>query len=176
MIVHFQPRFSGPPVDGLCEEFREALQDTVNAKAHAVQEKWRCWCDVALCHSVLEQHHHHSHPVRKRAHFTATNPEELVSPSPHISQNERPARHIHFGYPQELTLFSSQRGTTGARSTKMAYKRSSVFVGLPDQDRGWEEVQAKTFTKWLNTKLESRQIAPMRSLATDLSDGVKLVQ
>lgn len=28
----------------------------------------------------------------------------------------------------------------------------------------------------LNTKLESRQIAPMRSLATDLSDGVKLVQ
>lgn len=37
-------------------------------------------------------------------------------------------------------------------------------------------MQAKTFTKWLNTKLESRQIAPMRSLATDLSDGVKLVQ
>ncbi|EST09277.1 EF-hand, Ca insensitive [Kalmanozyma brasiliensis GHG001] len=58
----------------------------------------------------------------------------------------------------------------------MAYKRSSVLVGLPDQDRGWEEVQAKTFTKWLNTKLESRQIPPMRSLASDLSDGVKLVQ
>ncbi|KAN0064329.1 alpha-actinin [Thecaphora frezii] len=58
----------------------------------------------------------------------------------------------------------------------MAYKRTSVLVGLPDQDRGWEEVQAKTFTKWLNTKLESRRIPPMTSLATDLSDGVKLVQ
>lgn len=58
----------------------------------------------------------------------------------------------------------------------MAYKRTSVLVGLPDQDRGWEQVQAKTFTKWLNTKLESKQIPPMASLATDLSDGVKLVQ
>ncbi|KAE8222967.1 hypothetical protein CF319_g3917 [Tilletia indica] len=58
----------------------------------------------------------------------------------------------------------------------MAYKRTSVLVGLPDQDREWEEIQAKTFTKWLNTKLESRRIAPMASLATDLSDGVKLLQ
>jgi len=31
----------------------------------------------------------------------------------------------------------------------MAYKRQSTLVGLPDQDRGWEDVQAKTFTKWL---------------------------
>ncbi|KAL9940380.1 hypothetical protein V8E36_001085 [Tilletia maclaganii] len=58
----------------------------------------------------------------------------------------------------------------------MTYKRSSVLIGLPDQDREWEEIQAKTFTKWLNTKLESRRIAPMSSLATDLSDGVKLLQ
>ncbi|PWN52989.1 hypothetical protein IE53DRAFT_384549 [Violaceomyces palustris] len=58
----------------------------------------------------------------------------------------------------------------------MAYKRTSTLAGLPDQDRGWEEVQAKTFTKWLNTKLESKQIPPMSSLSTDLSDGVKLVQ
>ncbi|KAK0546612.1 alpha-actinin [Tilletia horrida] len=58
----------------------------------------------------------------------------------------------------------------------MAYKRTSVLVGLPDQDREWEEIQAKTFTKWLNTKLESQRIPPMNSLTTDLADGVKLLQ
>ncbi|PWN93150.1 hypothetical protein FA10DRAFT_263846 [Acaromyces ingoldii] len=57
------------------------------------------------------------------------------------------------------------------------YKRASKqLVGLPDLDRGWEETQAKTFCKWLNTKLESRSIPPMVSLATDLSDGVRLIE
>ncbi|CEH16814.1 actinin-like protein [Ceraceosorus bombacis] len=55
----------------------------------------------------------------------------------------------------------------------MAYARAK---GLPDQDRGWEEVQAKTFCKWLNLKLEARDIPPMTSLATDLCNGVRLVE
>lgn len=58
----------------------------------------------------------------------------------------------------------------------MAYKRASVLAGLPDADREWEDVQAKTFCKWLNTKLESRDLPPMRSLTTDLSDGVRLIE
>ncbi|KDN41246.1 hypothetical protein K437DRAFT_238436 [Tilletiaria anomala UBC 951] len=57
-----------------------------------------------------------------------------------------------------------------------AYKRASTLMGLPDLDRGWEEVQAKTFTKWLNTKLAVRDIPPMTSLVRDLADGVLLVQ
>lgn len=58
----------------------------------------------------------------------------------------------------------------------MAYKRSSVLVGLPDQDREWEQVQAKTFTKWLNTKLQMGGHPPMKSLSSDLSNGVRLIQ
>ncbi|UZJ56823.1 hypothetical protein CBS101457_006143 [Exobasidium rhododendri] len=58
----------------------------------------------------------------------------------------------------------------------MAYKRASTLVGLPDQDRGWEDVQAKTFCKWLNTKLEARDFPPMVSLTTDLCDGVRLIE
>ncbi|KAG9035887.1 hypothetical protein FRB95_010290 [Tulasnella sp. JGI-2019a] len=37
------------------------------------------------------------------------------------------------------------------------------------------DVQARTFCKWLNTKLESNDYEPMSSL-NDLSDGVKLIQ
>lgn len=30
--------------------------------------------------------------------------------------------------------------------TSMAFKRASTLMGLPDQDRGWEEVQVSTRT------------------------------
>ncbi|KAG4301508.1 hypothetical protein PCK1_002221 [Pneumocystis canis] len=42
-------------------------------------------------------------------------------------------------------------------------------------DRSWQEVQHKTFTKWLNTKLSSNELAPAVSLKTDLSDGIRLI-
>lgn len=47
----------------------------------------------------------------------------------------------------------------------MAYKRTSVLVGLPDQDREWESVQAKTFTKWFVTSSEGRRGADGKSIA-----------
>jgi len=34
----------------------------------------------------------------------------------------------------------------------------------------------RTFCKWLNSKLETKGIPPMTSLASDLSDGVRLIQ
>lgn len=65
----------------------------------------------------------------------------------------------------------------------MAFKRSSTLLfGLPDQDREWESVQAKTFTKWLNTKLtagsgsSASSPPPLVDLSRDLSNGVKLIQ
>lgn len=42
------------------------------------------------------------------------------------------------------------------------------FISVP--------LSARTFCKWLNSKLETKGIPPMTSLATDLSDGVKLIQ
>ncbi|KAG4301887.1 hypothetical protein PCANB_002126 [Pneumocystis canis] len=42
-------------------------------------------------------------------------------------------------------------------------------------DHSWQEVQHKTFTKWLNTKLSSHELAPAVSLKTDLSDGIRLI-
>ncbi|KAF8319071.1 hypothetical protein DL93DRAFT_2053972 [Clavulina sp. PMI_390] len=39
-----------------------------------------------------------------------------------------------------------------------------------------DSIQERTFCKWLNTKLEAHNYPPMKSLATDLSDGVRLIQ
>ncbi|MBW0513188.1 hypothetical protein O181_052903 [Austropuccinia psidii MF-1] len=40
----------------------------------------------------------------------------------------------------------------------------------------FEDVQARTFCKWLNAKLDLRQISPMSDLGRDLSDGTNLIQ
>lgn len=41
-------------------------------------------------------------------------------------------------------------------------------------DKTWEEVQKKTFTKWVNTKLQPRGVA-IQDLTADLLDGVALI-
>ncbi|KAF7542561.1 hypothetical protein G7Z17_g11472 [Cylindrodendrum hubeiense] len=46
-------------------------------------------------------------------------------------------------------------------------------MAFADQQR-WVAVQQKTFTKWLNTKVESRNVE-VKDLAADLSDGVILI-
>ncbi|KAJ1916952.1 alpha-actinin [Mycoemilia scoparia] len=43
-------------------------------------------------------------------------------------------------------------------------------------DRGWEVIQAKTFTKWVNNQLGAQNVAPINSIVTDLSDGTALIQ
>lgn len=42
-------------------------------------------------------------------------------------------------------------------------------------DKGWEEIQKKTFTKWVNTKLALRDLPPIENIASDLSDGRSLL-
>lgn len=41
-------------------------------------------------------------------------------------------------------------------------------------DKQWVAVQQKTFTKWLNSKLESRELQ-IENLVSNLSDGVMLI-
>ncbi|KAH9457365.1 hypothetical protein Pst134EA_021248 [Puccinia striiformis f. sp. tritici] len=40
----------------------------------------------------------------------------------------------------------------------------------------FEDVQARTFCKWLNAKLDVRKVPPMSNLSHDLSDGTNLIQ
>ena len=48
-----------------------------------------------------------------------------------------------------------------------------VPTSSPDP-QAWEQVQKKTFTKWVNTKLQTRQLH-IEDLTADLCDGVQLI-
>ena len=54
--------------------------------------------------------------------------------------------------------------------------REQVATAPMLMDKAWEEIQQKTFTKWVNTKLAVRNNRPISNLMTDLSDGVVLIQ
>lgn len=41
------------------------------------------------------------------------------------------------------------------------------------EQQKWITVQQKTFTKWLNTKIQEREVE-VKDLVKDLSDGVRL--
>ncbi|KAL8729353.1 MAG: hypothetical protein Q9181_005029 [Wetmoreana brouardii] len=47
-------------------------------------------------------------------------------------------------------------------------------MGVLGQEQQWVAVQEKTFTKWLNSKINVREVA-VNDLVTDLSDGVVLI-
>ncbi|KAL8670478.1 MAG: hypothetical protein Q9168_004987 [Polycauliona sp. 1 TL-2023] len=47
-------------------------------------------------------------------------------------------------------------------------------MGVLDREQQWIAVQEKTFTKWLNSKINVREVA-VNDLTTDLSDGVNLI-
>ncbi|KAL8939304.1 MAG: hypothetical protein Q9211_002800 [Gyalolechia sp. 1 TL-2023] len=47
-------------------------------------------------------------------------------------------------------------------------------MGFLGQEQQWIAVQEKTFTKWLNSKINVRQVS-INNLVTDLSDGVILI-
>lgn len=43
-------------------------------------------------------------------------------------------------------------------------------------NRQWQDVQRKTFTKWVNNQLEKAKIEPVESMVEEFSDGAKLIQ
>jgi len=46
----------------------------------------------------------------------------------------------------------------------------------PDKEKKWEQVQIKAFKSWVNGSLEKRGHPPVEDLASDLQDGVRLLQ
>ncbi|KAI9030776.1 calponin homology domain-containing protein [Phycomyces nitens] len=43
-------------------------------------------------------------------------------------------------------------------------------------NNAWEAIQQKTFTKWVNNKLDIRQVPHIKELCADLATGVRLIQ
>lgn len=61
----------------------------------------------------------------------------------------------------------------GLKALEPLGEQSLVKMAFAEQQQ-WITVQQKTFTKWLNTKIESREVAVV-DLVKDLSDGVILI-
>ncbi|KAJ0295573.1 hypothetical protein COL5a_009382 [Colletotrichum fioriniae] len=84
-----------------------------------------------------------------------------------------------------LTRKSSVAKKNRFRSATGSSPASALAAVEPPHDQGltrmafaeqqkWITVQQKTFTKWMNTKLEARSLE-VKDLVTDLSDGVLLI-
>ncbi|ORX34112.1 calponin homology domain-containing protein [Kockovaella imperatae] len=58
-------------------------------------------------------------------------------------------------------------------SVPMSPGASGWSMGM---ENGWADIQARTFCRWLNTKLEGQKLEPMTDLVKDFSSGVKLIQ
>lgn len=58
-------------------------------------------------------------------------------------------------------------------ATEPPHEQGLTRMAFAEQQR-WITVQQKTFTKWLNTKLEARELE-VKDLVKDLSDGVLLI-
>lgn len=114
--------------------------------------KWRCWSRFAPSDRTLLCIRSLSFTASSLTiTFPRINGDLLHHPRHSRAANLPSTRHLHSSRASRVfqSNHNSRHHSARPRRVKaMAYKRSSVLVGLPDQDRGWEEVQAKTFTKW----------------------------
>ncbi|KAK1751570.1 hypothetical protein QBC47DRAFT_329169, partial [Echria macrotheca] len=68
---------------------------------------------------------------------------------------------------------SSTNPADALAATEPPHEQGLTRMAFAEQQR-WITVQQKTFTKWLNTKLEARELE-VKDLVQDLSDGVMLI-
>ena len=112
----------------------------------------------------------------------------------HTTRNRKDAKQLHAARLQRsgstsLAFASKKEGSKGPRHRRFQRAHSSPADALaaiePPHEQGltrmayteqqrWITVQQKTFTKWLNTKIEVRNLE-VKDLVQDLSDGVRTV-
>ncbi|TVY50840.1 Alpha-actinin-like protein 1 [Lachnellula cervina] len=68
---------------------------------------------------------------------------------------------------------SSLPADHGLKAVEPPHEQALTKMAFAEQQK-WITVQQKTFTKWLNTKVEPRKVA-VKDLVVDLSDGVILI-
>ncbi|OAA64288.1 BAH-domain containing protein [Niveomyces insectorum RCEF 264] len=95
-----------------------------------------------------------------------------TSPSPSSSPSSAPLRR---GTVSSTTAASSSGDAAASAEPPPPQQQQGGLtrMAFAEQQR-WIKVQEKTFTKWLNTKLQERDLA-VKDLVNDLSDGVMLI-
>ncbi|KAF4979630.1 hypothetical protein FZEAL_4187 [Fusarium zealandicum] len=124
---------------------------------------------------------------------TATATSSSSSPSSPTPRNRRDKSQLHAARLQRsdstsfsLGLHKRQNPHRSRRFTPSSSTPADALAAVePPHDQGltrmafaeqqrWITVQQKTFTKWLNTKIEARDLE-VKDLVADLSDGVMLI-
>ncbi|KAK0654519.1 hypothetical protein QBC41DRAFT_369229 [Cercophora samala] len=117
-------------------------------------------------------------------------PPGLGAPQRPLTRSRRDAKQLHAARLQRSGSTSLALASKRENSKKGRFKRASTPADAlaatePPHEQGltrmafaeqqrWITVQQKTFTKWLNTKLEVRNLE-VKDLVQDLSDGVMLI-
>ncbi|KAK5652510.1 hypothetical protein OQA88_10415 [Cercophora sp. LCS_1] len=121
---------------------------------------------------------------------TTQQPHHPEAPKPSLTRSRRDAKQLHAARLQRsgstsLALSNSkkekknrfQRSSSNPAdalaATEPPHEQGLTRMAFAEQQR-WITVQQKTFTKWLNTKLEARDLE-VKDLVQDLSDGVMLI-
>ena len=125
----------------------------------------------------------------------SSSPHQLHNQQQPLTRSRRDAKQLHAARLQRsgsasLTVGTKKDGSPNSKS-KSRFGRSRTVGGSPQdalaateppheqgltrmafaEQQRWITVQQKTFTKWLNTKLEARELE-VKDLVKDLSDGV----
>jgi len=135
-------------------------------------------------------------PVAANSCSNFHNTSSTTSPQP-LTRSRRDAKQLHAARLQRSGSTSSplgsnrerkdssptsktrrfHRGTIGSSpqdalaATEPPHEQGLTRMAFAEQQR-WITVQQKTFTKWLNTKLQERELE-VKDLVADLSDGVR---
>ncbi|KAK4180046.1 hypothetical protein QBC36DRAFT_358767 [Triangularia setosa] len=123
---------------------------------------------------------------------TAKSPSPPGHPPPQrpLTRSRRDAKQLHAARLQRsgstsLALTSKRENSKKGRFKRASTPADALAATEPPHEQGltrmafaeqqrWITVQQKTFTKWLNTKLEVRNLE-VKDLVQDLSDGVMLI-
>ncbi|KAK0709046.1 hypothetical protein B0T26DRAFT_742632 [Lasiosphaeria miniovina] len=118
--------------------------------------------------------------------------QSAASPDSSLTRSRRDAKQLHAARLQRsgstnLALANTKKegGSKRSRFQRAASPADALAATEPPHEQGltrmafaeqqrWITVQQKTFTKWLNTKLEARGLE-VKDLVQDLSDGVILI-
>ncbi|RDW73485.1 hypothetical protein BP6252_07392 [Coleophoma cylindrospora] len=122
--------------------------------------------------SNVQAHHSSSSPVRIRSRRDRNSQQKSARQQRSATTSLLLTKHAE-AQPKFHRSSTSLSPAEALAATEPPHERFKTKMAYEDQQK-WITVQQKTFTKWLNTKIEPRELVVV-DLVKDLSDGVILI-
>ncbi|OIW34062.1 hypothetical protein CONLIGDRAFT_659767 [Coniochaeta ligniaria NRRL 30616] len=145
-----------------------------SASSHTSHSSHREYPQQPPCTTSPEDQHHRQTPLPRSRHNAKQLHAARLQRSGSTSLSTAPKKD---GSPtskgRRFRKTSSQSAVDALAATEPHHEQGLTRMAFAEQQR-WITVQQKTFTKWLNTKIEARSLE-VKDLVHDLSDGVMLI-